>query len=79
MARCNLPTTRFGEVLKRFRYKAMLSQSTLAEMSGVSRACLNWLECGRVEPAWAQVLAIARALKQFPNNFVFDWGFTARI
>lgn len=52
----------FGEVLRRLREEAGLTQVQLAERAGLHRQAVVKLELGLREPAWATVKALCRAL-----------------
>jgi transcriptional regulator with XRE-family HTH domain len=57
-----MPETEFGRRLAKLRKEAALSQSELADKSGVSLAGIRMLEQGHRQPTWATVQALAKAL-----------------
>src|SRR5262245_59462886 len=52
----------FGQVLKRLRQEAGLSQMDLAVKAGLNLFTVAKIEQGHREPSWATVQALARAL-----------------
>lgn len=42
----NLPTSTFAQRLKKAKFIAGLSQMDLVKLTGLSRSCINDLECG---------------------------------
>jgi transcriptional regulator with XRE-family HTH domain len=55
-------TNQFAGRLKELREQAGLTQQALADVAGLSKACVADLEQGRREPSWATVVALAQAL-----------------
>lgn len=52
----------FARRLKRLRQEAGMSQEDVARKAGVSLSTIVKLEAGNVEPTWATVRAIAKAI-----------------
>ena len=52
----------FGELVKRQRIAAGLSQVQLAKMSGVSQGTISRWEAGEREATWSDVQKVAKAL-----------------
>jgi transcriptional regulator with XRE-family HTH domain len=62
--------TNFGPRLRAIRTKAGLTRAELAERAAITRQQVYKLEDGTNEPAWGNVLAIARALGVTPDAFL---------
>jgi transcriptional regulator with XRE-family HTH domain len=56
------PDPALAVVLRRFRKRKGLTQEALAFGSDVTVSALSRIECGRSDPLWSTVRAIARAL-----------------
>jgi transcriptional regulator with XRE-family HTH domain len=59
----------FADNLRRLRQNSQLSQTILAERSGINRANLNRMEFGKNGVTFASLEKLARALKVEPWRF----------
>jgi len=64
------PEIAFGNVLKRNRKKAKLSQERLASESGLDRTYISLLERGLRQPSLRTILVVAPVLKISPEELV---------
>lgn len=70
MQRRNVP---FSQSLRAWRKFRNLTQSALAQSAEISSNAVYMLEAGlRNDPPWSSVLALARALKIRPDNFLHN-------
>jgi transcriptional regulator with XRE-family HTH domain len=58
----------FGDNLRKIRESKGLTQQGLAGGAGMSFSTLNAIECGRINPTLATILAIAKELKMSPKK-----------
>jgi len=65
-AMMNEPVTFFGQLLKRYREAARLSQSRLAQRAGFDHSYVSRLESGRRAPTREAILRLAEALELGP-------------
>ena len=63
-----LPTRRFGPVLRHHRLALGLSQAKLASRAGVSKSQVALLELGRRRPSRQAALALTKALSLGPED-----------
>jgi DNA-binding XRE family transcriptional regulator len=64
----------FGNVLRRLRLRAGLSQKNLAAAAGVTQQCVSRLETGCGQPNWNTARRLASALGTDPTAFLADEG-----
>ncbi len=72
------PITFFGQLLKRYREAAQLSQSRLAQRAGFDHSYVSRLESGRRAPTREAILRLAEALELTPaerDNLLAAAGF----
>ncbi len=63
----------FGEMVRKKRKQAELSQEELAEKLGIHRTYMSFIERGIRNPSLLMVFKISRALKiKLPDLFEFD-------
>lgn len=63
----------FGEMVRKKRRQAELSQEELAEKLGIHRTYMSFIERGIRNPSLLMVFKISRALKiKLPDLFEFD-------
>lgn len=63
----------FGEMVRKKRKQAELSQEELAEKLGIHRTYMSFIERGIRNPSLVMVFKISRALKiKLPDLFEFD-------
>ena len=63
----------FGEMVRKKRKQAELSQEELAEKMGIHRTYMSFIERGIRNPSLLMVFKISRALKiKLPDLFEFD-------
>ncbi len=62
------PVTFFGQLLKRYREAARLSQSRLAQRAGFDHSYVSRLESGRRAPTREAILRLADALELSPAD-----------
>jgi transcriptional regulator with XRE-family HTH domain len=62
------PVTFFGQLLKRYREAARLSQSRLAQRAGFDHSYVSRLESGRRAPTREAILRLAEALELGPAD-----------
>ncbi len=63
----------FGEMVRKRRRQAELSQEELAEKLGIHRTYMSFIERGIRNPSLLMVFKISRALKiKLPDLFEFD-------
>ena len=60
----------FGDLLRRHREAANLSQERLADLSGLDRTFVSLLERGQRQPSLETVFRLCPALKIRPHEFV---------
>ncbi len=60
----------FGQVIKDFRKAKKLSQEKLAFESGLDRAFISLLECGRKQPSLVTIFQLAKALQIPPSQII---------
>ena len=53
---------KFGRQLKKYRTQAKLDQKQVAEMVGVSREFVSYVENGKKKPALETAIALAKAV-----------------
>ena len=61
---------RFGQVIRKERLRAGLSQERLAEMSGLHRTYISDLERGRTSISIRSLEGLAKALGKKPHQLV---------
>jgi len=65
------PTAKqMGKTLRRLRKEKGLSQTALAERSGLSREYVNRIEAGRYDPPLSTITALAAALRVRPARLL---------
>ena len=62
--------TEFGDLLRRHREAAKLSQERLAEISNLDRTFISLLERGQRQPSLETVFKLCTALEIQPHEFV---------
>lgn len=63
----------FGEMVRKKRKQAELSQEELAEKLGIHRTYMSFIERGIRNPSLVMIFKISRALKiKLPDLFEFD-------
>lgn len=60
----------FGHVIRDFRKARKLSQEKLAFESGLDRAFISLLECGRKQPSLVTIFQLAKALQIQPSQII---------
>jgi len=60
----------FGQVLRSKREQAGLTQTLLAELSGLDRTFVSLLERGERHPSLRTIFAISSALDMLPEDLV---------
>lgn len=66
------PQEAFGQVLRRYRLAAGLSQEQLGLESGVQRNFISLIETGQNQPTIGTVFRLAGALRIKPSKLVSD-------
>ncbi len=62
--------TAFGQVIRDVRKAKKLSQEKLAFESGLDRAFISLLECGRKQPSLVTIFQLAKALQIPPSQII---------
>ncbi len=62
----------FGEMLKKYRKQASLSQEELAHLCSLDRTYISLLERGKRRPTLNTIFTIAKALQINPSTIVQD-------
>jgi len=60
----------FGKVIKDLRKERNLSQEKLSFESGLDRAFISLLECGRKQPSLVTIFQLAKALQISPAQLI---------
>lgn len=60
----------FGQVIRDIRKAKKLSQENLAFASGLDRAFISLLECGRKQPSLVTIFQLAKALQIPPSQII---------
>jgi transcriptional regulator with XRE-family HTH domain len=64
--------TGFADLLTSIRKAVGMTQTELANASGIHRQVIIRLEAGTNQPTWPTVVALAKALGCTPNDFLPD-------
>ena len=60
----------FGQVIRDIRKANKFSQENLAFASGLDRAFISLLECGRKQPSLVTIFQLAKALQIPPSQII---------
>lgn len=60
----------FGQVIRDTRKAKNMTQEILAFESGLDRAFISLLECGRKQPTLVTIFQLAKALKSKPSQII---------
>ena len=64
--------TAFGEILKKYRLEAGLSQDALAKRAGMHNTTISYYEVGRRKPTILTLFILARALEVQPEVMIAE-------
>jgi transcriptional regulator with XRE-family HTH domain len=64
--------TAFGEILKKYRLQAGLSQDALAKRAGMHNTTISYYEVGRRKPTIHTLFILARALELQPATIIAE-------
>ena len=62
----------FGEILKKYRLQAGLTQDELAKRSGMHNTTISYYEVGRRKPTIHTLFILARALELQPATIIAE-------
>lgn len=66
------PAKQFGEIIRRLRQQAELTQEELAFRAGMNVTYLSDIERGRSMPSLAIIIDLARGLEAHPSELLRD-------